>query len=1663
MLIYEGSVPSQYTVFTKILHLGRIFVCTSERTPMKYLNVYLIFSFAFFVTAAELFSPASYQRTGDYSGISSPVSATAAASALFAAQSSDSLALVALYNSTNGLFWSNRWNLLSPVNTWYGVQLDAEGYVVELHLNNNRLGGTLPVEIGGFSRLEYLQIDNNAIGGSIPAEIGQLSNLSILFVDDNNFSGPIPDELSNCTLLMTIFLDNNQFSGPIPQSFTNLVNLQTLDIFNNEFDSLPDLSGLNLQFNKFRVYNNRFTFDDIIPNLGNAMNNRYPPQDSIFAKGSATAQTGTYFEINLGIDKNLSNNSYQWFKNGLPFGVPTNSNTLVFSAIDWSDAGTYRCEVANPEAPLLTLYSRPFTINVVCGTSTLEVRDQLCTGESLVFNSVTYDQANPGDVITLPSADQYGCDSIIDIQIGFYPTANSSFSSTLCHNESMLINGVTYDRNRPSGTETILGGSPNGCDSTINIQLNFYPEITSSLNTTLCEGESMLINGTLYNQVRPSGSETLIGASAQGCDSTIQINLQFNSPVVNTLQQSLCIGESLMVNGMVYDQSQASGTEVITGGAANGCDSTIIVDLQFNSSTLNVLNTQLCPGESLMVNGTLYHAGNPSGNETLIAAAANGCDSLVQVNLTFSSPVIETINSELCTGSSLLINGTVYDESSPSGTEVLAGAAVNGCDSTIQVNLTFNGSVTNSINSSLCSGSSLMVNGNVYDESNPSGTEVLVNGSANGCDSIIQINLTFNSTILTNLSPTLCSDESLLVNSTIYNQANPSGSEMLMTTAGCDSLIQINLNFHPPAVSNLRPSLCDGETLLVNGNTYDQNNPTGAEVLTGASSNGCDSTIQVQLEFIIPTASSFSRTLCDGGSMVIDNEVFDQSNPSGMVRLEGAGQNGCDSLVAINLNFLPPAVGNFQPEVCSGDQIIFNGNTYDETRLTGTEVLPGIAQRGCDSIVMVELQILPVAAGRLEQTLCEGSEMTINGVRYDMNNPSGTEVFPGIGAGGCDSVLQVELDFMSFVTTNLNLSLCDGDQIEVNGNVYNQGSPSGTETFVNGSVNGCDSIVNIALSFNMPVSSSLSPELCIGDVLVVNGSIYDESRTTGTEIMAGAAANGCDSIIQVDIHFNTSSLLNLNEMLCAGESLTVNGNIYNQSQPSGIEILGGASSSGCDSVIRIELSFMQPVVEEFRPDLCSGETLTINGTVYSESQSSGVEILSNAAANGCDSILQIDLNFHPTVEEQVQVQLCEGENYSVNGEIYDANNPSGSTTLVAASQNGCDSILQIELSFYPTAEGQVQLQLCEGETYSLNGEIYDVNNPSGSTTLIAASQNGCDSIVQVDLQFMTSSFFSFADTICIGEVYNFNGNTYTNSGTYEALLTNTMGCDSSISLQLLVQEVDIIGEAYAGEDAMVCANALFLDGNLPTGTSGQWSTDSEAILLNANQATTQVEGLNTGTYTFIWSLSTAQCSNYDRDTLILTKPETPLAADDFYVLQTEDNGQNLDLLDNDNLPEDWMFRLLTPPVQGQVEEEGIDQYTFQWPANFSGDLDFRYEICNALCPDLCDTAIVQIRVQEEEVVEEITEIPNGFTPNGDGVNEYFVIPMLEQNPDQFPKAELIVFNRWGDIIYQAKPYHNDWNGSDSSGKPLPHGTYYYVLRLNFADGDQYKGDVTILK
>lgn len=85
------------------------------------------------------------------------------------------------------------------------------------------------------------------------------------------------------------------------------------------------------------------------------------------------------------------------------------------------------------------------------------------------------------------------------------------------------------------------------------------------------------------------------------------------------------------------------------------------------------------------------------------------------------------------------------------------------------------------------------------------------------------------------------------------------------------------------------------------------------------------------------------------------------------------------------------------------------------------------------------------------------------------------------------------------------------------------------------------------------------------------------------------------------------------------------------------------------------------------------------------------------------------------------------------------------------------------------------------------------------------------------------------------------------------------------------------------------------------------------------------------------------------------------------------------------------------------------------------------------------TALAKVVLKEPVPID----LPEGFSPNGDGDNDNFVVLGIEN----FPDNDLQIFNRWGNLVYSAENYHNTWNGTNKNDEPLPEGTYYVVLRL----------------
>jgi gliding motility-associated-like protein len=115
------------------------------------------------------------------------------------------------------------------------------------------------------------------------------------------------------------------------------------------------------------------------------------------------------------------------------------------------------------------------------------------------------------------------------------------------------------------------------------------------------------------------------------------------------------------------------------------------------------------------------------------------------------------------------------------------------------------------------------------------------------------------------------------------------------------------------------------------------------------------------------------------------------------------------------------------------------------------------------------------------------------------------------------------------------------------------------------------------------------------------------------------------------------------------------------------------------------------------------------------------------------------------------------------------------------------------------------------------------------------------------------------------------------------------------------------------------------------------------------------------------------------------------------------------------------------------------------------------------------TAIVEFDCYTETITRIITlfnctdtitpiiafEFPNVFTPNSDGINNLFEIKDLPEN------TEVIILNRWGNVVFSSSNYQNNWDGKDTSGKELVDGVYTYKFKTEI--GEIGHGFVQILR
>jgi hypothetical protein len=271
--------------------------------------------------------------------------------------------------------------------------------------------------------------------------------------------------------------------------------------------------------------------------------------------------------------------------------------------------------------------------------------------------------------------------------------------------------------------------------------------------------------------------------------------------------------------------------------------------------------------------------------------------------------------------------------------------------------------------------------------------------------------------------------------------------------------------------------------------------------LTGSSSNW------VSGQVLNPgfSASNSILSCCGAYTSSLDNQVY---STSGVYTINGLNQSGCDSIQTLNLTVTPTFLTSFTAASCGSYVWPQNGQNYSSTGIYFDTLT---AQNGCDSILKLDLTITSISSNVIHVFSCDAYTWTQTGNTY-MDSGTYSDTLSSIS--GCDSVIVLLLDIYPQVSTNLTVTSCNSYYWSLTNMNYTN---AGDYSVVLSSTYGCDSTVTLHLSFNQSDTTNQLLSACFPITWQEAGIVMDHS---GIFTHTFTNVNGCDSIVQIDFSLN---------------------------------------------------------------------------------------------------------------------------------------------------------------------------------------------------------------------------------------------------------------------------------------------------------------------------------------------------------------------------------------------------------------------------------------------------------------------------------------------------------------------------------------------------------------
>ena len=302
--------------------------------------------------------------------------------------------------------------------------------------------------------------------------------------------------------------------------------------------------------------------------------------------------------------------------------------TYTENGFNVSESGVYtqNLTASNGADSIVTL-----TLNVLPIFNT-ELTATICEGQVYTENNFNVSEAG---VYTQTLTAVNGCDSIVTLTLNILPSYNTNLTATICQGSELNISGFNVSE---AGVYTQNLTSVNGCDSIVTLTVTELPIIHTDLTLTICEGTSLNLSG--FN-VSEAGVYTQTHTAVNGCDSIVTLTVTELPTIHTDLTLTICEGTSLNFSG--FNVSEA-GVYTQTHTSVNGCDSIVTLTVSVNPTFDTTINATINAGETYAEFGFNE---SEAGTYVQNLQTVNGCDSTITLILDVNSSLMDVEDTEL--------------------------------------------------------------------------------------------------------------------------------------------------------------------------------------------------------------------------------------------------------------------------------------------------------------------------------------------------------------------------------------------------------------------------------------------------------------------------------------------------------------------------------------------------------------------------------------------------------------------------------------------------------------------------------------------------------------------------------------------------------------------------------------------------------------------------------------------------------------------------------------------------------------------------------------------------------------------------------------------------------------------------------------------------------